>query len=50
MCIFTGKPKLNSTFAREQLQRNARENVFMLRISMDHLQNFDEQLSQQLRK
>ena len=46
LCI--GKSYLiwSLNFDREQLQRNAREGNFYLRISMDHLLNFDEILAQ----
>ncbi len=35
---------------REQLQKNAKEGKFFLRVSMEHILNFDEPLNQMLRR
>lgn len=39
----------NTFIYREQLQRNASEGHYYLRIDMDHLVNFDENLSTMVR-
>ena len=46
--MYTGKSQSiwSLKIVREQLQRNAREGNYYLRISMDHLLNFDEVLAQ----
>ena len=46
--LYTGKSQsiCSLKIVREQLQRNAREGNYYLRISMDHLLNFDEVLAQ----
>ncbi len=48
--LSTGKSFLTLTpIFREQLQKNAREGKYFLRVSMEHLLNFDENLAELLR-
>jgi DNA replication licensing factor MCM5 len=49
MFLFTGKIMTLAHIFREQLQKNAREGKYFLRVSMEHLLNFDENLAELLR-
>ena len=49
MFLFTGKIKTQTHIFREQLQKNAKEGKYFLRVSMEHLLNFDENLAELLR-
>ena len=47
--MFTGKSRTQTQIFREQLQKNAKEGKYFLRVSMEHLLNFDENLAELLR-
>ena len=47
--MFTGKYHTQTQIFREQLQKNAKEGKYFLRVSMEHLLNFDENLAELLR-
>ena len=51
MFSFTGKlfREVSNNNFREQLQKNAKEGKYFLKVSMEHLLNFDEGLAQMLR-